>query len=58
MLRWISNEICGIFLIQADDNKDGKLTLDEMLDHDYIFYSTVYDTGVNDDNEEDYHDEF
>lgn len=46
------------FLIQADDNKDGKLTLDEMLDHDYVFYSTVYDAGVNDDNEEDYHDEF
>ncbi|KAL5538996.1 hypothetical protein UlMin_045489 [Ulmus minor] len=38
---------------EADDNKDQKLTLDEMLNHEYIFYSTVYD-----DNHEDYDEVF
>ncbi|CAM8887853.1 unnamed protein product [Rhodiola kirilowii] len=28
---------------EADENRDGKLTLEEMLNHEYIFYSTVYD---------------
>ncbi|KAJ8558107.1 hypothetical protein K7X08_004873 [Anisodus acutangulus] len=28
---------------EADDNQDGKLTLDEILNHESIFYSTVYD---------------
>ncbi|PON81240.1 Parvalbumin [Trema orientale] len=45
------------YLIQeADDNKDGKLTLDEMLNHEYVFYSTVYD-DTQDDFEENFHDE-
>lgn len=41
---------------QADDNKDGNLSLDEMLNHDHIFYNTVYDES-NEDLDEDYHDE-
>ncbi|XP_062120069.1 uncharacterized protein LOC133834466 [Humulus lupulus] len=41
---------------EADDNKDGKLTLDEMLNHEYIFYSTVYD-DTYEDFEDDFHDE-
>ncbi|XP_048420973.1 reticulocalbin-2-like [Pyrus x bretschneideri] len=43
---------------EADDNKDRKLTLEEMLDHDYVFYSTVYDDGINEDFDADFHDEF
>ena len=42
--------------IQADDNKDGSLSLDEMLNHEDIFYSTVYDEN-NEDYDEDFHDE-
>ncbi|XP_059427722.1 uncharacterized protein LOC132192343 [Corylus avellana] len=41
---------------QADDNKDGSLSLDEMLNHENIFYSTVYDEN-NEDYDEDFHDE-
>lgn len=42
-------------LQEADENRDGRLTLDEMLNHPYIFYSTAYD-----EDEFDYstHDEF
>ncbi|XP_038880351.1 calumenin-B [Benincasa hispida] len=41
---------------KADDNKDGYLTLDEMLNHDNVFYSTVYENN-NGESEDDYHDE-
>ncbi|KAL2499392.1 Calcium-binding EF hand family protein [Abeliophyllum distichum] len=42
---------------EADDNQDGKLTLDEMLNHDSMFYNTVYDNGRFDDEDDDFHDE-
>ncbi|KAL2556264.1 Calcium-binding EF hand family protein [Forsythia ovata] len=42
---------------EADDNQDGKLTLDEMLNHDRMFYNTVYDNGRFDDEDDDFHDE-
>ncbi|XP_038683253.1 reticulocalbin-2-like isoform X2 [Tripterygium wilfordii] len=44
------------YLIQeADDDGDGRLTLDEIMNNEYLFYSTIYD-----DSHEDYdhfHDE-
>ncbi|CAM6089170.1 unnamed protein product [Calypogeia fissa] len=30
---------------QADDDKDGRLSLQEMLTHPYVFYNTAYDHG-------------
>lgn len=44
-----------IFL-QADTDKDGKLTLTEMIESPYVFYSAIF----SDDEDEDYdfHDEF
>lgn len=42
---------------QSDDNKDGKLTLQEMLNHEDIFYNTVYE-NIDDDDNDDGHDEF
>ncbi|XP_030945803.1 uncharacterized protein LOC126714860 [Quercus robur] len=42
---------------QADADKDGRLTLAEMIDNPYVFYSAIF----NDDEDEDdyeYHDEF
>lgn len=38
--------------MQADDNKDGFLSLDEMLNNEDVFYKTVYES-----DEEDYHEE-
>lgn len=40
---------------QADKNKDGHLTMEEMLENPYIFYSTAY---AYEDYEEYIHDEF
>lgn len=45
----------AIFLWQADENRDERLTLDEMLNHPYIFYSTAYDEDEFDYSQ---HDEF
>ena len=40
--------------MQADDNEDGALSLQEMLDHEFIFYNTVHADGheENDDHDE------
>ncbi|XP_030500254.2 uncharacterized protein LOC115715727 [Cannabis sativa] len=47
----------GYLMKEADDNKDGKLTLEEMLNHESIFYSTVYNDDTYEDFEDDFHDE-
>lgn len=53
-----NSKFCYVFcLLQADDNRDGVLTLNEMLNHEYIFYSTVYDASHEDDDDDDFHDE-
>ncbi|KAF8412098.1 hypothetical protein HHK36_000053 [Tetracentron sinense] len=55
LIREVSEIIFNIF---ADDNKDGNLTLNEMIDHEYIFYSTVFEESDYDDDDDDLHDEF
>ncbi|GLU21282.1 hypothetical protein SLE2022_374280 [Rubroshorea leprosula] len=40
---------------EADDNKDGALSLAEMLNHENLFYNTLYDDGLEDYDE--FHDE-
>lgn len=42
--------------MQADSNKDGRLTLTEMIENPYVFYSAVFND--EEDDEYDYHDEF
>lgn len=42
-----------IYVIQADENRDGVLSLTEMINNDYLFYNTV-DEGLD----EGVHDEF
>lgn len=44
-------------IFQADSDKDGRLTLAEMIEHPYVFYSAIFD---EDDTDDDYglHDEF
>ncbi|KAL6566266.1 hypothetical protein OROGR_001881 [Orobanche gracilis] len=41
---------------QADTDKDGRLTLTEMIENPYVFYSAVFDENEDDDYV--YHDEF
>ncbi|KAL3635853.1 hypothetical protein CASFOL_020400 [Castilleja foliolosa] len=41
---------------QADTDKDGRLTLTEMIENPYIFYSAVFDE--DEENDYGYHDEF
>ncbi|XP_021909330.1 calumenin-A [Carica papaya] len=41
---------------EADDVKDGKLSLEEMLNHEHSFYNTVFD-DIMDDDYDDFHDE-
>ncbi|XP_075496125.1 uncharacterized protein LOC142533292 [Primulina tabacum] len=41
---------------QADADKDGRLTLTEMIDSPYVFYSAVFND--DEDSDYDYHDEF
>ncbi|KAK9914532.1 hypothetical protein M0R45_038306 [Rubus argutus] len=45
-------------IYESDDNKDGKLTLQEMLNHEDIFYNTVYENSDDDYDDDDGHDEF
>ena len=40
---------------QADIDKDGRLSLAEMLEHPYVFYSSVF--SDEDEYDYDYHDE-
>ncbi|XP_061370242.1 uncharacterized protein LOC133312956 [Gastrolobium bilobum] len=40
---------------EADDNEDGKLSLQEMLDHEFVFYNTVHADGHQESDDE--HDE-
>ncbi|XP_015886803.2 uncharacterized protein LOC107421954 isoform X1 [Ziziphus jujuba] len=40
---------------QADSDKDGRLTLTEMIDNPYVFYSAIFS---DEEDEYEYHDEF
>ncbi|XVE64432.1 hypothetical protein DITRI_Ditri07aG0100300 [Diplodiscus trichospermus] len=42
---------------EADDNKDGNLSVEEMLNHENIFYNSVHDNSIDDDDFDDFHDE-
>ncbi|CAL0318516.1 unnamed protein product [Lupinus luteus] len=53
--RYYAKQQAAYIISQADIDKDGKLTLDEMIENPYAFYSAIF----NDDEDEfDYHDEF
>lgn len=41
------------FFWQADDDKDGKLSVEEMLNHEDVFYKAVHHEDLDD---EDYFD--
>ncbi|GMY18593.1 reticulocalbin-2 [Fagus crenata] len=55
--RYYAKQQSDYIISQADGDKDGRLSLTEMIDNPYVFYSAIF----NDDDEEDdyeYHDEF
>ncbi|XP_030522607.1 calumenin-B [Rhodamnia argentea] len=53
--RYYAKQQANYILSQADNDKDGRLTLTEMIDSPYVFYSAVFN---DDEDEYDYHDEF
>ncbi|KAK3009713.1 hypothetical protein RJ639_014566 [Escallonia herrerae] len=54
--RYYAKQQADYIISQADKDKDGRLTLSEMIENPYVFYSAIF----NDDEDEDYeyHDEF
>ncbi|KAK7270134.1 hypothetical protein RIF29_23058 [Crotalaria pallida] len=48
-----------IYIIsQADIDKDGRLTLAEMIENPYIFYTAIFNEDDEDEDDYDFHDEF
>lgn len=43
-----------ILILQADSNKDGRLSLEEMIENPYVFYTAIF----TDEDDYQYHDEF
>ncbi|XAR63984.1 hypothetical protein NMG60_11024161 [Bertholletia excelsa] len=52
--RYYAKQQADYILSQADKDKDGHLSLTEMIDSPYVFYSAVF----SEEDEDDYHDEF
>lgn len=50
VLIWFS-----LYFVQADVDKDGRLTLTEMIDNPYVFYSAIFS---DEEDYDDFHDEF
>ncbi|XP_047333300.1 calumenin-like [Impatiens glandulifera] len=54
--RYYAKQQADYILSQADSDKDGKLSLTEMIDNPYVFYSAIFSEEEEDDFEN--HDEF
>uniref|UniRef100_A0A0D6R4P1 EF-hand domain-containing protein n=1 Tax=Araucaria cunninghamii TaxID=56994 RepID=A0A0D6R4P1_ARACU len=53
--EYYAKQQADYMIMQADADKDGRLSLKEVLDHPYVFYSAIF----TDENDEDYYrDEF
>ncbi|XP_019163688.1 PREDICTED: calumenin [Ipomoea nil] len=55
--RYYAKQQADYIIQQADSDKDGRLTLSEMIDSPYVFYSAIFNEDEESDYEE-YHDEF
>ncbi|CAO2814017.1 unnamed protein product [Amaranthus hypochondriacus] len=51
--RYYAKQQADYIISQADTDKDGRLSLAEMIENPYVFYSSIY----SDDDDDDYHDE-
>lgn len=56
--RYYAKQQAEYIMQQADTDKDGRLSLIEMVENPYVFYSAVFDDDEDEDNDYDYHDEF
>lgn len=54
--RYYAKQQADYIISQADSDKDGRLTLAEMIDHPYVFYSAIF--SEDEEDHYDYHDEF
>lgn len=52
--RYYAKQQADYITSQADTDKDGRLTLTEMIENPYVFYSSIF----NEDEESEFHDEF
>lgn len=52
--RFYAKQQAEYVLQQADSDNDGRLSLQEMIEHPYVFYNSIFD----DSEDEGYHDEF
>ncbi|KAA3488482.1 reticulocalbin-2-like [Gossypium australe] len=53
--RYYAKQQADYIILQADLNKDGRLSLVEMIDNPYVFYSAIFNDSEDD---YEYHDEF
>ncbi|KAJ6678098.1 hypothetical protein OIU85_008665 [Salix viminalis] len=53
--RYYAKQQVDYILSQADSDKDGRLSLTEMIENPYVFYSAIF---IDEDNEHDIRDEF
>lgn len=53
--EYYAKQQADYMIMQADADKDGHLSLKEMLDHPYVFYSAIF---TDEDDEDYYHEEF
>ncbi|MBA0874835.1 hypothetical protein Goshw_022767 [Gossypium schwendimanii] len=53
--RYYAKQQADYIISQADLNKDGRLSLVEMIDNPYVFYSAIFNDSEDD---YEYHDEF
>ncbi|XAR53174.1 hypothetical protein NMG60_11021610 [Bertholletia excelsa] len=54
--HYYANQQADYIMSQADTDKDRRLTLKEMIDNPYVFYTAVF--NEEDEDDYDYHDEF
>lgn len=54
--RYYAKQQADYIISQADTDKDGRLSLTEMIDSPYVFYSAIFNEDEDEDDE--YHDEF
>nr|XP_043606930.1 reticulocalbin-2 [Erigeron canadensis] len=54
--RYYAKQQADYIISQADTDKDGRLSLTEMIDSPYVFYSAIFNEDEDEDYE--YHDEF
>ncbi|XP_010546283.1 PREDICTED: reticulocalbin-2 [Tarenaya hassleriana] len=56
--RYYAKQQADYIISQADSDKDGRLTLAEMIEHPYVFYSAIFNEEDDDDDDYGFHDEF